>query len=204
MVRHLFGLLAGVVFAPLAWFGAGWAMSALGEHTSAAGIDTAAGSVQLGTLMAVGIAGGVAAGARVSPMAPLVSGVLLLGYGVWAISAPDSIPSWIPDGSPPHPAGPALPAGLLLGTLFFVAAMAPSRWRTPTRPEAAPPPPAPPVPAPAPEPEPEPAAAPEPAFGGERPLDPDRTTTPFSRDPGGGWSKGAAGATSHETREFRR
>ncbi|MFC7744096.1 hypothetical protein ACFQXA_28645 [Nocardiopsis composta] len=141
MLRHVLGLLAGLALAPGAWFGAGWAAVAVAEHTgSAGGVDASAASVPLGVLMAIGVAGGFVAGARISPLAPLGAGVPLLGYGVWPLVAPASIPSWLPEGSLVHPAGPALPAGLLLGTLFFIAAMAPSRWhRRAAAPAASPP-----------------------------------------------------------------
>ncbi|GAA1110149.1 hypothetical protein [Nocardiopsis composta] len=202
MLRHVLGLLAGLALAPGAWFGAGWAAVAVAEHTgSAGGVDASAASVPLGVLMAIGVAGGFVAGARISPLAPLGAGVPLLGYGVWPLVAPASIPSWLPEGSLVHPAGPALPAGLLLGTLFFIAAMAPSRWhRRAAAPAASPPPVPPAVPAPAAEPAPGPAPAPEPLPG-----DPEKTTTPFQRDPrGSGWQSLSAEREASRTQEFRR
>ena len=202
MLRHVLGLLAGLALAPGAWFGAGWAAVAVAEHTgSAGGVDASAASVPLGVLMAIGVAGGFVAGARISPLAPLGAGVPLLGYGVWPLVAPASIPSWLPEGSLAHPEGPALPAGLLLGTLFFIAAMAPSRWhRRAAAPAASPPPVPPAVPAPAAEPAPEPAPAPEPLPG-----DPEKTTTPFQRGPrGSGWQSLSAEREASRTQEFRR
>ncbi|WP_420161388.1 hypothetical protein [Nocardiopsis sp. CNT-189] len=198
MLRHVLGLLTGLALAPGAWFGAGWAAVAVAGHTGSAGqVDASAASVPLGVLMALGAAGGFVAGARISPLAPLGAGLVLLGYGVWPLVAPASIPSWLPEGALVHPAGPALPAGLLLGTLFFIAAMSPSRWRRrAAAPAASAPPPVPPVPAPAGEPAPGPAPL---------PGDPEKTTTPFRRDPeGAGWESLPAERKASRTQEFRR
>ncbi|WP_017538573.1 hypothetical protein [Nocardiopsis halophila] len=156
MLRHLFTFLAGLALAPAIWFGAAWAADAA---------PGAADGAPLGVLMAAGAAAGFLAGARIPPVGALACGLPLLGYGLWPVVAPQTVPGWIPDGLA-HPDGPALPFALLLGTLLVIAALPPSRWRR--------------RPAPAPGPVPPPAVEPGgPVGAGDQGAD--KTTIPFSR-----------------------
>lgn len=208
MLRHGLGLLAGLVSAPLLWLGAAWSASQLQaraeEGAFEAALGTSLGTTAAAVLMTVGVVGGALAGTRISPLAALVTGGLTMGYSLWPLLAPESVnaalPGWV-TGSLFHPAGPGLPLALPLGTLLFIAALAPSRWRTARfGPDTAPPAagdhiPAPPV-------APDRGPEPEPDDGGEE------TTTPFRRDEKGAprrtvW-RPDSGDTSGETREFHR
>ncbi|WP_017626001.1 hypothetical protein [Nocardiopsis chromatogenes] len=172
MLRQLLTFLAGLALAPAIWFGAAWA-----ADTAPQASDTA----PLGVLMAAGAAGGFLVGGRIPPIGSLACGLPLLAYALWPVTAPQTVPAWIP-GGPAHPEGPALPFALVLGTLLVIAALSPSRWRPNRRGRAPAPAPAPaaePDPGPAPGPVPPPAAEPDgPAAQG---ADPERTTIPFSR-----------------------
>lgn len=162
MLRQLLTFLAGLALAPAAWFGAAWAADAAPQ---------ASDSVPLGVLMAAGAAGGFLVWGRVPPIGSLACGLPLLSYALWPVIAPQTVPDWIPGGLA-HPAGPALPFALVLGTLLVIAALSPSRWR-PVRRDPAP------APAPAPGAVPPPAA--EPSGPAAENADPERTTIPFSR-----------------------
>ncbi|TQN30372.1 hypothetical protein FHX37_0249 [Haloactinospora alba] len=209
MLRHGLGLLTGLASAPLLWLGAAWSASRLREGAENgvfdAALGTPLGATAVAVLMTVGVAGGALAGTRISPLAALVAGGLTMGYPLWPLLAPASVnaalPGWVGSGSLLHPAGPALPLALPVGTLLFIAALAPSRWRRARfGPDAGPPPagdhvPGPPV-------EPDRGPDPEPDHGGEE------TTTPFRRDEEGAprrtvW-RSDSGDDSGETRGFHR
>ncbi|QBI52458.1 hypothetical protein [Streptomonospora litoralis] len=195
MLRHLIGLLAGTAAAPALWIALAW--SAGRVSATAEGGEGFGGPLSLtavGVLMAVGIACGFLAGARVSPLAAFCCGGLVLGYALWPVLAPGSadalLPGWIPDDSAFHPLGPGLLLALPLGTLLFISSLVPSRWRS-RRAAPAPQEPADEVYGPrtehAPEPVGPPITAPGPSEGGgsapgpEPQGDPDKTTTPMRR-----------------------
>lgn len=184
MLRHSLGLLAGLVLTPLLWVGAAWSAGRIADHvhSQASGVPLPAACA---ALIGVGLVGGVLAATRVSPLAAFVSGGGLLGVPLWALLDPASmaavVPAWLAGAdSFWRPLGPGLPLFLAVGTLLFISALVPSRWRSPRRDraeEAYPPVEA--VPSPARERAPEPAAPPV----GTGPVDDPaaRTTTPFRR-----------------------
>ncbi|MFD0775443.1 hypothetical protein ACFQZ2_16025, partial [Streptomonospora algeriensis] len=134
MLRHLIGLLTGLAIAPAMWAALAW--SARRISTAVDGGDGFAplALTAVGALMAVGIACGFLAGARISPLAAFFSGGLLLGYALWPVMAPGAVdpvlPGWVPDDSLLHPMGPGLLLALPLGTLLFISGLVPSRWRS--------------------------------------------------------------------------
>ncbi|RNL82329.1 hypothetical protein [Halostreptopolyspora alba] len=187
MRRHLFGLLAGLLCAPLLWFGTAWAAAEVSGGVRSGDFTDGLAMPGVGALMAIGVLGGLLAGSRLSPLAALLAGAVPLGFCLWPLldlgSFETAMPGWLDADSMFHPLGPAFPVVLPLGTLLLISALLPSRWRSTG---AAPPP----RPVPddqhphdrypaAPAPDDPPSSAPE---HGE----PAGTTTPFQRDPSGG------------------
>ncbi|WP_186355607.1 hypothetical protein [Streptomonospora sp. PA3] len=195
MLRHLIGLAAGTALAPVLWGALAW--SAQRVSATVDGDDGFGAPLTLtavGALMAVGIACGFLAGARISPLAAFSCGGLVLGYALWPVLSPGTVdtalPGWVAEDSLFHPLGPGLVLALPLGTLLFISSLVPSRWRSrradrltpadgaPVDRTGAGDPVEPAEPAPAP-----PAADPGAARGAEG--DPDKTTTPLRRRPMG-------------------
>ncbi|GAA3750613.1 hypothetical protein [Salinactinospora qingdaonensis] len=138
MLRHVLGLLAGLAVTPLLWAGTAWAASEIGSAIESLDFNDPMLLSAIAAMMAVGLLCGLLAGSRMSPLAALVSGGLLLGVSLWPLvdyaSLAALLPGTISPGSLFHPMGPALPLGLALGTLLFISALAPSRWRSRRRP----------------------------------------------------------------------
>ncbi|MDT0304572.1 hypothetical protein [Streptomonospora wellingtoniae] len=199
MLRHLIGLLAGVALAPALWSGLAWSAQRVSATVAEdGGFDAPLTMTAVGVLMAVGVACGFLAGARVSPLAAFCCGGLVLSYALWPVLAPGTVdsalPGWITDDSVLHPLGDVLLLALPLGTLLFISSLAPSRWRSRRAAEAGPAAPQQADPADsAPGPraeylperpaEPAPPAGPAapPATGMPEQGDPDKTTTPMRR-----------------------
>ncbi|GAB3455441.1 hypothetical protein GCM10027570_36010 [Streptomonospora sediminis] len=180
MLHHVIGLLAGAVLAPALWLALGWSGGQVSPALDGGGSGTPPALTAVAVLMIAGLACGFMASARISPLAALICGGLVLGYALWPIMAPGSLanalPGWVPTDSLFHPRGPGLVLALPLGTLLFISGVVPSRWRSRREPDPYPQPIAPP-PADAVAAEPR---GPEPA---EPPLgDPDKTTTPMTRE----------------------
>ncbi|GAA4914136.1 hypothetical protein [Streptomonospora salina] len=222
MLRHVIGLLTGAAIAPALWAALGWSAQRVSAAVGGAGFAPL-GLTAVGVLMFVGVACGFLAGARVSPLAALFSGGLLLGYALWPVMAAGTVdaalPGWIPDDSVLHPLGPGLLLALPLGTLLFVSGLVPSRWRARNAPRPGDPGPLPAdgVPGPRGGHGPEPArpdgptgAGPDTLHGrgglGEAPEgDPESTTTPMRRRRIGRprWNSSSR-APESDTLEFQR
>ncbi|TDQ51907.1 hypothetical protein [Actinorugispora endophytica] len=200
MLRHMVGLLVGLVVAPLLWVGAAWSAAEITGHLQAQRFSDPMLLTACAVMMGVGVACGVLAGTRVSPLAAFVAGGLVLGASLWPLLSYDTMAAAVPDwlaepGTLFHPMGPGLPLHLALGTLLFISSLPFSRWRPPLRREDALPA-YPPAPAPAPAP-----PSVDPYDAGRTGDDPGRTTTPFRRD-GEGFQPLAPDGTDH-TRTFR-
>ncbi|RCV54310.1 hypothetical protein [Marinitenerispora sediminis] len=184
MFRHPLGLLAGIMVTPLLWAGTGWAASELVPLLSGRNYGEPMLLTAVAVLMAVGVLVGLLAGSRISPLAAFVSGGAILAVSVWPLVDFASMNRLVPDvlaaGTMLHPLGPALPVNVVVGTLLFISALMPSRWRSRRRAEE-------PVPAP----RPVAAGGAEPPAQRAAPVYPDpvldepaKTTTPFRRTGG--------------------
>ncbi|ASU85525.1 hypothetical protein CDO52_24420 [Nocardiopsis gilva YIM 90087] len=142
MLRHLIGLVIGLIVAPLLWLGVAWAATAIEPVLRGEGFGAPMVLPAVGVLMLVGVICGFLAGTRMSPLAALVSGGLILAFYLWPVVNPASanavLSGWIDQGTFMHPVGAALPIALPLGTLLFISALAPSRWRRSAAPESVP------------------------------------------------------------------
>lgn len=146
-MRHFWSFLAGVVVAPLAW-----AMIALGQDGSA---STVTRWVELGTyntanLIQAAVYLGVAAillgllgTLRVSPLGPLVAGLLLIapyvGLFVDPFTVRDAVPTSWEVFDDPLPLLQVLDNGtlFLIGVMLLMATFSVQRWRRWPRPVAA-------------------------------------------------------------------
>jgi hypothetical protein len=140
-MRHLWSLLAGVVAAPLVWLliAAGqtqW-QGTVTEWTAAGRFDTADLIVPGIFLAVAGIVLGLLATLRVSPVGPLVAGLLLLIPTVGMFIHPFDAAEMISDEDGwvllDQAIRPRLPVGngtlLMLSALLLIAIFSASRWR---------------------------------------------------------------------------
>ncbi|WBB77390.1 hypothetical protein O7606_13915 [Micromonospora sp. WMMD882] len=145
-MRHLWSFLAGLVVAPVTWV-----LVALGQDGSGRTIDR---WVELGTFntanliepaVYLGVAGlllGLVGMLRVSPLGPLVAGLLLVAPYVGMFVAPFEVRDLVPDGWQVF--GDPLPLLLpvrngtlfLIGVALLVAVFSGQRWRRWPRPLA--------------------------------------------------------------------
>ncbi|MFI6821711.1 hypothetical protein ACIBJE_12270 [Micromonospora sp. NPDC050187] len=147
-MRHLWSFLAGLVVAPVTWV-----LVALGQDGSGRTIDR---WVELGTFntanliepaVYLGVAGllfGLVGMLRVSPLGPLVAGLLLVAPYVGMLVAPFDVRDRLPDGWKVF--GDPLPLLLpvrngtlfLIGVALLVAVFSGQRWRRWPRPAPTP------------------------------------------------------------------
>jgi hypothetical protein len=131
-MRHVLSLVLGVVLAPLIYVAA--LISAARLDASIGGFGGVALRDALLGLAAAVIAGGLYAVlvmARLSPVGPVVAGLLYLGATVWALLDAGAVSRLLRDAVPSVPDGGALIPGVtaflampLLATIF-----SPRRWR---------------------------------------------------------------------------
>jgi hypothetical protein len=130
-MRHVLSLVLGVVLAPLIYVAALITAARLDDSVGSGGFAVREVLIGLGTAVVAGGLYAVLVMARISPVGPILAGVLYLGASVWAlVDAPgvsrllrDAVPS-VPDGGALIPGMTAFLAVPLLATIF-----SPRRWR---------------------------------------------------------------------------
>ncbi|GAA1996820.1 hypothetical protein GCM10009799_24730 [Nocardiopsis rhodophaea] len=131
-MRHLVGLLTGLVLAPVVVLGAGWALPRLTElKAQEATFLSAGGAATLAVVSALALLVAVAMAApRLTPLVPGIAGLTLVGLTAGVVLRPE-LADRLP-GSPGLsgaldllPLGVFVPLGLALVVPMFLA----SRWR---------------------------------------------------------------------------
>ncbi|MEV1289018.1 hypothetical protein [Micromonospora sp. NPDC049679] len=138
-MRHLWSLLAGVVVAPVTWLliamGQGGSTRTVAGWVDDGRYDTASLIEPAAYLVAAGILLGLLGTLRISPLGPLVAGLLLIGAYAGMFVAPfvvhDNVPGNERIFGRPVPLHLPLDNGtlLLLGVLLVMAAVSVQRWR---------------------------------------------------------------------------
>lgn len=138
-MRHLWSLLAGVVAAPLTWvlvaMGQADSSSTVAGWAEARRYDTLDLIEPAAYLAVAGVLLGVIGTLRISPLGPLVAGVLLIAPYAGLFADPLAVRDTVPDGwsvlDRDIPLLAPLDNGtlMLLGTLLVVAAFSVQRWR---------------------------------------------------------------------------
>ncbi|MER6831045.1 hypothetical protein ABT352_33990 [Streptosporangium sp. NPDC000563] len=139
-MRHVAGVLVGLVVSAVLLFGAGWAVQEAGA--SLAAVPSAeSGSrtwIALGVMAGIGLLVGLVVAGRVSPMAAFVPSIVLLAWTVvYALDVRRAM-GLVPDDPTFHEVllqagrgmGLLLTSGVyaLLGILLFLPVLMPSRW----------------------------------------------------------------------------
>ncbi len=147
-MRHLWSFLAGLVVAPVTWV-----LVTLGQDGSAGTVDrwveigtsNTANLIEPAVYLAVGgIVLGLLGTLRISPLGPLVAGLLLVTPYVGLFVSPFRVRERIPDGweflGDPLPLRLPVENGtlFLIGVLLLMATFSGQRWRRWPRPAAAP------------------------------------------------------------------
>ncbi len=138
-MRHLWSLLAGVVVAPLAWgliaLGQNGSRDQVGDWVSTSRFDTVDLIEPAAYLVVAGILLGLIATLRISPLGPLVGGLLLIAAYVGMFIAPLDVRDAIPDNweilDRHLPLTEPLDNGTLalVGVLLLMAVFSVDRWR---------------------------------------------------------------------------
>jgi hypothetical protein len=138
-MRHLWSLLAGVVIAPLTWclvaLGQNGSQERVGDWVGARSWDTADLIEPAAYLAVAGILLGLIATLRISPVGPLVGGLLLIAPYVGLFIAPLDVRRAVPDNwevlDRPFPLLVPLDNGTLplIGALLVMAVFSADRWR---------------------------------------------------------------------------
>ncbi|MFI7464829.1 hypothetical protein ACIBUQ_21355 [Nonomuraea sp. NPDC049377] len=142
-LRHLAGLLIGVVVTAAVLGGGGWAVQ---QALASAAItppppDNQKMWIALGAMAAVGLVVGLVVAGRISPLATFVPSMVLLAWTVvYALDTGRAL-SLIPDAASVHQIVRDAGAGdrtllttgvlALLGVVLFIPVLMPSRWSRP-------------------------------------------------------------------------
>ncbi|WP_440104798.1 hypothetical protein [Streptosporangium sp. H16] len=138
-MRHVVGVLVGLVVAAVLLFGAGWAVQEAGA--SLVPLPAESGSktwIALGVMAGIGLLVGLVVAGRVSPLATFVPSMVLLAWTVvYALDVRRAM-GLVPDDPTFHEVllqagrgmGLLLTTGVyaLLGILLFLPVLMPSRW----------------------------------------------------------------------------
>lgn len=137
-LRHLGGLLIGLVVTAAVLGGAGWAV----QHAVVSGQATPQGGqalwIALGSMAAVGLIVGLVVAGRISPVATFVPSMVLLAWTVVYALDTNRALTLLPDGPAVNQivrdavtgAETLLTTGVLalLGVALFIPVLMPSRW----------------------------------------------------------------------------
>jgi hypothetical protein len=136
-MRHLVGLLFGLVLAPVIWFLAALghfrfldALQRFGDDPNRLPSELAFGAM---LIVAAGAWLGVLLSSRLSPLAPGAAGLLWLALGVGFVLDVERVSNLLPDGPTGQPGLFALPLehayAYLVGTALLSPLFSPARWR---------------------------------------------------------------------------
>ncbi len=135
-MRHLFGIVVGVVLAAALFFGGGWGFHRLVSLTNvtSAQLTSTRGLTSLAAMLGTGLLLGVLMAApRVSPLATAVPGVAALAATALYVASPSRAVSLIPMKTSTFGLGAhaLLGTGIyaLLGIAMIIPLFVPSRWR---------------------------------------------------------------------------
>lgn len=139
-MRHIFGLLVGVVVAPVLLFGVGWAAQELLRGGSLQ-VDPAGDGrmlIALGVMAVIGLLLGLILAGRVSPLATFIPSMVLLAWTVVYALDVTRATSLVPSGAAIHQEVAQAGLGMLtllssgvyglLGVALFIPVLKPSRW----------------------------------------------------------------------------
>src|SRR5260370_8666572 len=109
-MRHLIGLILAIALTAAVFFGAGWGaehVAALAGHS--VGLPSRTGLIGLAAVLGAGLLVGILlAVPAVSPLAPGLPGLVLLGWTALLAGSPPPPLAWVPP--PSHTSPPLLPA----------------------------------------------------------------------------------------------
>ncbi len=135
-MRHLFGIVLGVVLAAALFFGGGWGFHRLVSLTNVTSsqLTSTHGLTSLAALLGTGLLLGLLMAApRVSPLATAVPGVAALAATALYVASPSRAISLIPMKTTTYGLGAhtLLGSGVyaLLGLAMIIPLFVPSRWR---------------------------------------------------------------------------
>ncbi|TDC01708.1 hypothetical protein E1267_31155 [Nonomuraea longispora] len=137
-MRHLAGLLIGLVVTAAVLAGGGWAVQQAAGGSVAAAPDSQTLWIALGSMAAVGLVVGLVVAGRVSPLATFLPSMVLLAWTVvYALDVNRAL-SFVPVEPSMHQlvreagagARTLLTTGVfaLLGVALFIPVLMPSRW----------------------------------------------------------------------------
>jgi hypothetical protein len=138
-MRHLGSILLSLVLAPIIWLAAGVGLSKISEGFTT-DPDYLAAFVGVLALGLAGLLYSVLMLARLSPLGPILAGLLYFGVSMWALANPESLANVLPqdilgvDGAGTAPAGGV---AVLLAVPLLATVASPRRWRRYDRADAA-------------------------------------------------------------------
>lgn len=130
-MRHLLSVLLALVLAAIVYVGAGFSAAWFAEASAQGDTDVAKGLLGLGAAVVAGGLYSILVLARISPMGPVLAGLLYLGVGAWAITNPklfaDTMPALLGVNGALRA---AVPFGTsLLAVPLLITVFSPRRWR---------------------------------------------------------------------------
>src|SRR5687767_1047495 len=95
-MRHLLSVVLGLVLAPLIYIAAGIAAVKFTESRVDGSLDLLPTAIAMGAALAAGGLYALLVMARLSPLGPVLAGLIYLGATIWALISPSSFTSTLP------------------------------------------------------------------------------------------------------------
>jgi hypothetical protein len=131
-MRHLLSVLLALILAPIVYICAGFSAAWFAEATAQGDTDVAKGMLGLGAAVVGGALYAVLVLARLSPMGPVLAGLVYLGAGAWAVTQQNSFQNVVPANlfGVANVLHAAVPFGTsLLAVPLLITVFSPRRWR---------------------------------------------------------------------------
>jgi hypothetical protein len=131
-MRHVLSVVLGIVLAPLIYIAAGIAAVKFTESRTGDSLNLAPTAIALGAALAAGGLYALLVMARLSPVGPVLAGVLYLGVTIWALVSPSSFTDVVPGDLFSIEGALHIPVGMgtvILAVPLLVTIFSPRRWR---------------------------------------------------------------------------
>ena len=132
-MRHLLSVLLALILAPIVYICAGFSAAWFAEATTQGNADVAKGLLGLGAAVVGGAIYAILVLARISPMGPVLAGLLYLGVGAWAVTDQSTFADTMPTNlfGVNNVLQAAVPFGTsLLAVPLLITVFSPRRWRS--------------------------------------------------------------------------
>jgi hypothetical protein len=131
-MRHVLSVVLGIVLAPLIYIAAGVSAVKFTESRVGGSLELAPTAIALSAALAAGGLYALLVMARLSPVGPVLAGLIYLGATIWALVSPSSFTDTLPGDLFSVEGALYAPVGMgtvILAVPLLVTVFSPRRWR---------------------------------------------------------------------------